>query len=156
MAGFSITVKGQKQLERKFKSLIKKTQTKVVRKAVRAGANVVLAEAKKNASGMVGGEMGALLARKLQLHVFKKQKPRSYGIATWLKSGELDFLWVTQDSTTEYIPAAIEFGHNGPALSGGGRFVAAIPFMRTAIESKKSAAIKAVARTFKKEIEAVR
>ena len=143
-------LEGLAEIERKLLSLEKKVGKKIVRKAVRAGAKPMLVAAKANANSMVGGSMGKLIARSLQTRAFKKQRRGQFGVATRLKSGVPEFVEESADGRSNYIPAAIEYGH----IDRGGGFVPAIPYIRAAFDATKRASEKAVARTFKTEIEA--
>ena len=69
MANMSIQLEGAKQLEKKLKSLGTKVAKKVVRKAVRKAAKPQQQATKANARSMVGGEMGALIAKNTKIFV---------------------------------------------------------------------------------------
>lgn len=144
--GMTVQITGMAELERKLKALDAKVKRKLVRTAVKAGARVILAQATANAMSMVDGEMGALLAKNLKIHVFRKQKRGSYGVSVWTKPGVMGFIWITQDGTQEYIPAAIEFGHYGGWQQESPSFVPAIPFIRTAFDTKRRAAERTIGR----------
>ena len=145
--GFSIDIRGLKELDQKMKSLDIRVTKKVVRIAVKRGANIILQQSKSNAVSMVGGDMGNLIAKNLVARVFKKRRRGSYGVAVRLKSGGMGLIWITQDGTREYIPAAIEFGHEGGWQQENPTFVPAIPFMRAAFDSKVRDAERYIART---------
>ncbi len=144
--GFDIVVTGQADIDRKMRALDRKVKRKLTRTAVKAGANIIKNQAASNAITMVGGEMGDLLAKNLKVHVFRKQRRGSYGVSVWVKPGVMGFMWLTQDGTQEYIPAAIEFGNYGGWQQENPTFVPAIPFVRTAFDSKRAAAERAIAR----------
>lgn len=144
--GFSIDIRGLKELDRKLRSLDKRVKRKLVRTAVKKGAGVIRDRAQSNAVSMVGGEMGSLIAKNLKVKVFRKQKRGSYGVAVRTKSNEVGFIWITQDGTREFIPAAIEFGHFGGWQQDSPTFVPAIPFVRTAFDSKVKASERTIAR----------
>lgn len=143
--GFSIDIRGLKELDRKLRALDNKVKRKLVKSAVKKGASVILDRVKSNAVTMVGGEMGALLAKNVKVKAFRRQKRGSYGVGVRPKN-HIGFIWITQDGTREYIPAAIEFGHFGGWQQANPSFVPAIPFMRTAFDSKVRAAERTIAR----------
>jgi len=144
--GFSVDIRGLKELDRKLRALDRRVKGKLTRSAVKHGAGVIKDQAKSNAISMVGGEMGSLIEKNLQVRAFKKQRRGSYGVAVKLKSGEIGFIWITQDGTREYIPAAIEFGHEGGWNQANPTFVPAIPFARAAFDSKVRLAERTIAR----------
>ncbi len=144
--GYDVLVTGLAEFDLKMRMLDRKVKRKLVRTAVKTGANIIKQQAASNARSMVGGEMGDLLAKNLKVHIFRKQKRGSYGVSIWTKPGVMGFIWITQDGTQEYIPAAIEFGHYGGWQQDNPSFVPAIPFMRTAFDTKVRAANRAIGR----------
>jgi len=140
--GFSVDIRGLKELDRKLRALDNRVKGKLVRTAVKTGALVIKNQAQSNAESIVGGEMGGLLAKNLQVRAFKKRRWGSYGVSVRLKSGEIRFIWITQDGTRHYIPSDLEFGHQDRA----GGMVPAIPFMRPAFDSKVRLAERTIAR----------
>ncbi len=151
--GLTVSIQGMRELDRKLKALDARVKRKIVRVAVRRGADIIKHQAKSNAATMVGGDMGSLLARHLSTKRFRRQKRGSYGVAVWMRPDVVDFVWVTQDGTREYIPAAIEFGHYGGWQQHNPSFVPAIPFIRTAFDSKVQASIRVIGHTLKMGIE---
>ncbi len=147
--GFVFDVRGQKELERKLKALDSRVKGRLVRKAVKSGADVIKHQVESNAVTMVGGDMGELLSRRLGTRRFRKQKKGSYGVALRIRPGPLEFVWITQDGTRQYVPAAIEFGHADRA----GGFVPAIPFMRTAFDSKVRRSVQVIGNILKIGVE---
>jgi phage gpG-like protein len=113
----------------------KKVAKKVVRQGVRAAWKPLLDKSKANARTYVGGAMGSLIARKLQLRAFKKQKRGQYGMYVRIRSGVDEFVYISKSGKRAYIPSAIEYGHAFPYHGGRGaaKDVAARPFMRTAL-----------------------
>jgi len=112
----------------------KKVSKKIVRKGVRACWKPLLDRAKENARASIGGDMGALIARSLQLRAFRRQKKGQYGMYVRIKPGVDEFLVVSKSGQRAYLPAAIEYGHAFPFRGGKGaaKDVAAMPFMRPA------------------------
>ena len=80
--------------------------------------------------------MGALIARKLQLRTFRRQKKGQYGMLVRIRPGVDEFVVVSKSGRRGYIPAAIEYGHAFPYRGGKGaaKDVAARPFMRPALD----------------------
>lgn len=120
-------VEGAKELERKFLALERKTAKKIVRSAVRKGSKVIVNTVKVNAVNMVGGSMGTLLRKNVIVRAFKKQKKGSFGVRTMLRPEVDEFVHITKNNVRQYIPAAIEYGHDNAA---------AIPFMRNASDAQ--------------------
>ncbi len=133
---FAMTVQGSAQLERDLLKMERKMAKKVVRRAVRLGANIVKAEARVQAEANVGGDMGKLLSKKMQVSPYKRQRRGQYAMQLRLRPDVPEFVHTTQTGERQYIPHAIEYGHEGP----GGNFVAPIPFLRPAVEGKRKAA----------------
>lgn len=143
--GFSVDIRGLAELDRKLKALDAKVKRKLVKTAVKAGAGLVMNKVKSNAVSMVGGEMGSLIAERMRVKAFRRQKRGSFGVGI-RPNNDIGFRWITQDGTQEYIPAAIEFGHFGGWQQENPTFVPAIPFMRTAFDSKSREAERIIAR----------
>jgi len=134
-----LTVQGEKELERKLKTLEQKVSKKVIRQASRKSMKPTLTDAKENARTMVGGALGRLMAAALVLRAFRRQRRGSYGVNVRLKSGVPEFKHKTKEGTEYYIPAAVEYGHDSAE---------AIPFMRNAFDKNKQK----VPRTMQNEI----
>ena len=140
-----MTLTGGAELDKKLMALERKVGRKIVKKAVRAALKPELAGSKASAKSIVGGSMGSLIARNLQLRAFKKQKKGSYGMSVKTKPDIEEFV-----DNGAYIPAAIEYGHISP--SGG--MVAAMPFMRASADTWKSVGLRIVSEELKKGVEA--
>ncbi len=147
--GYSLDVQGMAELERKLQALDSKVKRKVVRVAVKSGADVIKHQAESNAETIVGGEMGTLIARRLGTRRFRRQRRGSYGVSLRIRPGPLEFIWITQDGTRYYVPSALEFGH----IDRAGGFVPARPYMRPAFDSKVRAAITTIGNVLKVGIE---
>jgi hypothetical protein len=128
-----MTIQGAAELHELLKNTERRVRTKAAKRAVKAGGRVVKSHAEDLALFNVGGEMGALLAENLQLAPYKKPPRGSTGLYLRLKPGVIPFVHVTQDGTRQYVPHAIEYGHVSPS----GAFVAAIPFMRPAVDQRR-------------------
>lgn len=139
---FNVIVTGQKELDRKLAALDRRVKKRLVKTAVKTGANIIKNQAESNARSTVGGEMGDLIAKNLQVRPFRKQRRGSFGVSVKFKSGVVGFVWLTQDGTRHYIPADIEFGH----IDRAGGSVPAIPYMRSAFDTKVKPAERAIGR----------
>ena len=152
-----MTLEGFEGLEKKLVNLERGTANKIVRTATRDAAKVTLVQVKSNAKTMVGGNMGALLAKHAKIVVFKHQRRGSYGVQIGMKPNvpEFDYWPVGSSSslrskrTTDkksYIPAALEYGH------GNAR---PIPYIRRAWDATRSKAVTVLGESLKKGIERV-
>lgn len=129
---FGIELEGARQLQKKLSRLEKSAGKKIVRSATRKGSAVIRKAEKSNAKSMVGGEMGALISKHIVTRAHKKQKKGSYALFTGMRPGVDEFVHTAAGKSKypdkrTYIPAAIEYGHDNAA---------AIPFMRSAVDSK--------------------
>lgn len=156
----TVSLTGLPELDRKFRRLPKRVQSKVLRKALDSGLQAELRQAKANALSMVGGPMGSLLEAALEIGKPKRNKKGEITRRTqFAKSSNTIFVEQTKgpslDSKTNkwassrrnYIPAAIEFGH------GSDKEKAAIPFMRKAFETTKQTVIRATLLTLRAGVE---
>ena len=121
-------IHGDKELMAKLDSLPRKMEKKVIRSAVRVTQKVMVPVAKANARSMVGGAMGDLIARNIQVRAARKQRRGSYVVNVQIKKGIEGLRSPT--GRQHYIPAAIEYGH-----MAGPTYVPPIPFKRAAAES---------------------
>jgi len=115
----------------------KKVAKKIVRRGLRAAWKPLLDRARENARALGdGGPMSSLIAKKLQLRAFKKQKRGQYGMYVRLRPGVDEFISISKTGQRSYIPAAIEYGHAFPGRGGkgAGKDVAARPYMRPAAD----------------------
>ena len=142
-----MTLEGGKQLEAKLLDLERKVAKKVVRSAVRAGSKPILAAAKANASAVVGGAMGAIISKSLQVRAAKKQRRGQY-VVQIRHSEKANAELVDESSGSRYyIPNAIEYGHASPGRGGGRnapKDVPARPYMRPAFDTSKGQAQQAL------------
>ncbi len=148
-------LEGFKGLDKKLSALPRKVAKKIVRTAIREAAKVTLKKVKSNANSMIGGNMGALIAKNAKVIVFKHQRKGSYGVQIGMKPNVPQFdYWpvgasssLTSRRTTgkkSYIPAALEYGH------GNAR---PIPFIRSAFAATKGRAVRKMASELKQGIE---
>jgi len=130
-------IKNAQLVQNALNAFSKKISQKVVRQGVRAAWKPLLDRAKENARSSVGGEMGALIARSMQLRAFRRQKKGSYGMLVRIKAGVDEFVVVSESGRRAYIPSAIEYGHAFPGRGGKGapKDVAAKPFARPALDA---------------------
>jgi hypothetical protein len=144
-----MTLEGGVELEKKMKQLEVKVARKVSKDAVRASAKTVLAPAKENAKGMVGGQMGNTISRALQLRVGKNRGRYRRGqffmrvqhnpkyndvLVSYARGSKSNLQTRKTTGARHYIPAAIEYGHAFPGQAGGTKQVAAIPYLRSAFD----------------------
>ena len=130
---FDINVTGAKEIEKELEVLGKKTSKKIGRKSCRGGAKSVKPSVQSNARTMVGGNMGNLIAKSYRIRKAKEIAKHSgvYAIAIEPKPEVPQFVSISKIGTRNYIPAAIEYGHDN---------VPPIPFARkTAAQSERSA-----------------
>jgi hypothetical protein len=150
-----MTLDGFDKFDRALAKLPNKVGKSVVRKATRSAVKPVLKAIKDNAHGMIGGRMGALIAKHAKIIVFKHQRRGSYGLQVGMKAGvpEFDYYPIGARSSLDnkktsgkksYIPSAIEFGH------GNAR---PIPYIRNAWDKTKSRAVKILGIELKNGIE---
>ncbi len=123
--------------------LEKTTGRKIVRGALRKGSKVIQTAAKENARTMVGGEMGALIAKNIVVRALKKCRRGSFVINVQIRAVD-EFMHVTRTGKRYFIPAAIEAGHDN---------VAPVPFMRNAHAVHEHSARQVVVSEINKGIE---
>lgn len=113
----TMTITGDKEIEKKLLKLEKKTSKKVVRQAVRNTQKVTLNHAKATIKGEVGGELGSLLAKATVLRKWKKLPRGVYAMAVEVSDKYNDQLvYVAKHDSKysdmkSYIPAAVEYGY---------------------------------------------
>lgn len=125
----SMHLDGAARLEQQLVALGKKAAGKVMRPATRAGAKAILPVAKANAQAMIGGEMGGIIADSLTVRVLKSGQRRRNEVGHQVvisQKHEEQLVVISKAGRRNYIPAAIEFGHDEAAP---------IPFMRAAYDS---------------------
>jgi len=143
----SMTLEGGKELEAKLIGLERKVAKKIVRSAVRAGSKPILAAAKSNAQSVVGGTMGGVISRVLQVRAPKEQERGRYAVRIQHGQKADDVLiQISASGKRAYIPNAIEYGHAAPGRGGKGapKDVPALPYMRPAFDSTKGRAERAL------------
>ena len=151
----SMTLEGFQDLNRKLVGLEVKMAKKIVRTATRKATKPILTQVKANAKSMIGGRMGALIAKNAKIIVFKHQRKGSYGLQIGMKPGVHQFdYWPVGASSNltnrkssgkkSYIPAAIEFGHGNAKPT---------PFIRRAWDAKKRIAVTILSQQLKQGIE---
>lgn len=132
-----IEEKGAKEVSRMLKRLEKKDVSKIAKSNTRkAQKEVMIPAIRGNATDMVGGKMGALLAKNLTVRAMTRMQRGSYGHKVILKATDA-FVYEAEDGTRSYIPSAIEYGHAAPYDAGGTKVAKAAPFQRDAYEKKR-------------------
>jgi hypothetical protein len=135
----TIELEGALELEKKLAALQIKMARKIRARAVKAGARITLARAKAIAPVIIGGRMGDIIARALQIRTMKKPPRGAYGVRVQHSADANDELvHITRDGRRYYIPNAIEHGHAAPGRGGAGRGAAPKdvppnPYMRPAL-----------------------
>ena len=152
----TMTLEGGKALEKKMLDLEKKVSKKINRQAVRAGIKTILAPAKANASSFVGGDMGKLISRSLQIAVGKVKRPSQYYLqvrhnpkyndrfVSYARGASSSLSTKKTTGQRYYIPSAIEYGH---IKRGGGGMVAPISYLRSAFDANTERAKTRLRRT---------
>jgi len=142
MTSFDMQLFGAAEIERKLAKLDIQMSRKIVRQSLRAGSIPIRQKMRDNARTMVGGNMGSLIAKNLATRAGKRKRGL-YRLNTFTKgrSDVPEFVDVSADGTEQYIPAAIEWGH----VDRAGGFVPAIPFARSAFDSRTAEAHKRIA-----------
>jgi hypothetical protein len=141
-------LEGGRELEAKLLNIERKMGKKIVRQAVREGGKEILTAAKSNARGIVGGRMGAVIAKALQVRAMKKQRQGQYAVQVRHSEKYNDELVdTTKDGRRHYVPNAIEYGHAAPGDARGAKTVPARPYLRPAFDSRKGRATKLVHKT---------
>jgi hypothetical protein len=128
-----VTIKGADLIEKELARLPIKVSKRIVRDSVRAGANVTLRVAKELSRGIVGGQTGKMMAQALRVSAFRRQRKGQYGMTLSFDTQKYPLKHVTAEGKEYFIPHAIEYGH----VAVDGSPVAAIPFLRPAVEASR-------------------
>ena len=128
----------------KLKAMETKVAKTIVRRVTRTAAKNTLKEVKLNALRMVNGEMGETLFHNAKIFTFKHQRRGSFGVQIGMDPKEEKFIHYSKSGKRNYIPSAIEYGHDDARP---------IPFIRSAWEKTRKQDIRIMAKRFKQEIE---
>jgi hypothetical protein len=132
LAEFDVNITGAVEVERALAAMGEKIAKKTVRQGVRTAGKITVERTKQNANALVGGKMGSLIAKNVQIRAFKRQRRGSYGMSVRLKASVEDFIHIAEHSKyptgRTYIPFAIEYGHDNAAP---------IPWARNAADSTR-------------------
>lgn len=141
----SIQLEGADKVLAKLMKLEVSGAKKAVRKGLREASKPMLKAAKMNAGSMVGGEMGRTIQRSLTVRAAKKtrQKVIQYKIEHSKKYNP-QFVAVSSAGRRNYIPSAIEYGHDNAQP---------IPYMRSAFDSNKASTAQLAVKTIGTAIE---
>jgi len=138
-AGTSMELKGGRELEAKLRELPAEVALRTGRLAVRKGAEVVRHAAQVNAVSMVGGETGEAIAEAIAVQTLRNRRGLPVAARLGIDKKTNDrFVVVSADGRRNYIPSAIEYGHDNAA---------AVPFMRNAWDSTKDIALQVLLST---------
>ena len=132
----TMQIDGLKELDAKLARLPKVARKRIIRKAVKRGAAVLRKAARGNARGMVGGSTGRAIARSIATGKGRAVRG-GFSVRVGPRSEDNErFQTVSAAGKQSYIPAAIEYGHDG---------VAANPFFRRAFDATKAVAADVIA-----------
>ena len=164
-----VAIEGGKEIERRLAGLERKVAQQIVKKAARTAFKPTLAAARANALSLVGGRMGARIAKALKIYTMDRRFLRrgEWGLTIREKSSE-GLLYYTKGSMSSlvtrrttgrryHIPTAIEYGHAFPGRGGrknAPKDVAPRRFMKPAFDSTKERASRVAANEIKRGIEA--
>ena len=152
--GFSVSVQGGKELERKLRTLEPKIAKKYLRKVLRAGGKLMLQHARAN---VPVGETGNLRRSLTLWAMSRKGRSHELGISvgpssrkvpqlvSYSKGSSSDISTRKMTGERYYYPAAVEYGT---------RHVAPRPFMRKAFDSRKHAALDVIMTQLRDALEA--
>lgn len=145
-----VRIEGEREMERAFYGLLDTTQRKVLDKAVKAGADIVLADAKAGAARISPHIAKVVNRKKLRrLHRYES----GYSVNITPKNPPLVDRAINK--ATEWGNALARGGYALLALffEYGTSKLSARPFLSTAYESQKQAAEKAITRTLNEGIQ---
>ena len=140
----SIKLIGGKELDRKLKALPRKVAKKILRQALRAGAKIILAQAKANAPVATGQ-----LKKSLKVRAMKRTRKGTVGFKVQTKAGDF--------KGDEFYGSFLEYGFRRGKRPGKGaeytrEIVPAQPFMRPAFDSKKDEAVAVISKELSAKI----
>lgn len=138
----SVRLEGGKELERELKEVEPKVAKKVVTKALRAGAKVILKAAKSAAPKRTG-----LLQRSLTVRAAKRKKGR---VAFVVQTKGGDF------KGKSFYAAFLEYGHKaGSRKLANRKIIPPQPFLSPAFDSAKDDAARTVVDTARFELASI-
>lgn len=129
-------VLGLKELDAMLGRLPQAAAKRIVRKAVKRGAAGVRKAARTNARAMVGGAMGHAISKSIATGSGKAVRG-GFSVRVGPRSEDNErFATVSAAGRRNYIPAALEYGHdNAPA----------VPFFRKAWDATREQAVDVIA-----------
>jgi len=145
------------------KKVFRPAAKRVVSRSVEAK---MLLRARSNATFIIGGRMGALIGKHMEVFPIPSRKGVAFGVRV-SPTGNAIFQVTSKAGRQNYIPFAIEYGHvigeHGSELAGkskgaralaatGLRFVAPIPFMRPAFDQAKTPTAEYISSQLEEEI----
>jgi HK97 gp10 family phage protein len=143
-AFIDITMLGDKELEKALAAIDEKMQKKLMQNALREGAKIIAEEAKAR----VSKDSGAL-AKSIRVRTLQQKKRGALGVQ--VETGTRQKLGIPAEQYG-YYPAALEYGWR---MKRTGRHVAAKPYMRPALDSKRGQAFRVIGRLAWKSIKNV-
>ncbi len=127
-----LNVIGDKETVMALNRMSDKMSRNFLAKGARRACRVFKKQIETNASSMVGGTMGAAIKAAVYVGATRKRPPRgTVNLNTMLEKDD-SFVSVSKAGQRNYIPAAIEYGHDNAAP---------IPFGRKAFDTKKVEAL---------------
>ena len=123
-----ITLQGFDSLDTALKLLPIKVQKVIVKRATKAAAKNTKVQVQLNALRMINGEMGEMIYHATKVMVFKHQRRGSWGVQIGMDPKETRFIDYSASGKRNYIPSAIEYGHDSARP---------IPFIRSAWDRTK-------------------
>lgn len=168
-----IKIEGEKELQKAFEALEKRTRNRYAKAGVEQAIPIVVNNVRANAQRMVGGQMGMLLAGAYVPHKMRRMND-AVGLKGWFDPAYNGlFIHETKAGNRYFIPNAIEYGHviatkdmgnikfasnKMGALARrlerkGADRVPAIPFVRNGAEQARYPATEKVMRVVAEKIE---
>ena len=150
----TIKITGAEQIEQKLATLPQKMAVRVLDKSARAGCNVVLHQARRNAKSLVRGSMGSLIAKYIKTGKPARRYQPRHGVSMQVYISALGNPYFVDERSGKraYIPFALEYGHAGPGDAGGAKVARPIGYLRKAWLSKRMDALSTFTRTAKVEL----
>lgn len=148
----SLTIQGDKALERKLTKFAPKIGRKIVKKALRAGAKIVRTATKARVRSRSGITKRAIITRA------GKRSRNHQGVTALLQIFNTrkypQLIATSKAGKRAFKPAALEYGHAAPGNAGGVKVVAAKSFVRSGFQASKDQAAAKVLADLKTGIEA--
>ena len=130
-------------MDRKLAKLPLTLANKITRTALRAGAKIVAAQAKTNATSLVGGKLGKNIKKFLTVKAGPRSRSR-IRMSVFFKAGyEEAFVRNTKVGKRHFLPAIAEYGF----MHTSGRFIEGKHFFRKAFDLTKLKVLKVIGKS---------